>query len=135
MILSADMTPNVSVLDAVLIASVSPVFFPPHPVRGLTGHFTSHDYSEILPDQWPDAQIHHLPYSPRPPDPCMASTLRPRRQTRQGDSDSDATHTWSDKRLCATWSSYGLVTFPYQCPHDECTHSGSSHNYCTQSLV
>ena len=62
MILSADMTPNVNVLDAVLIASVSPVFFAPQPIRGLTGHFTSHDYSEILPDQWPmdKSTIYHV---------------------------------------------------------------------------
>ena len=53
MLLSADTTPHVNVLDAVLIASISPVFFVPQPIRGLTGRFTSHDYSEILPDQWP----------------------------------------------------------------------------------
>lgn len=52
-VLSADTTPQVSVLDAILAASASPVFFEPQHIRGLDGMFTNCVHHDTLPDQWP----------------------------------------------------------------------------------
>ena len=52
-VLSANMTPQASVLDAVLAASASPIFFEPQHIRGLVGMFTNSMHHDTLPDQWP----------------------------------------------------------------------------------